>query len=152
MPIFSLIVAAIALFSAPIQHHAVHEQHLQHQRTEATATAPSTTTPSTSTAPSAGTAGYLGDRFGGGTGNPCNFASGYAAGDICNPEGQTEQEYIANPGGPSASTPTNAQGCYYVKMDEGYCPSTGAYVPMADPNEPNAPMMQNAAPGAPVGG
>jgi hypothetical protein len=77
--------------------------------------------------------GYLGDIFGGGTGNPCNFASGYTAGD-CNPEGETEQQYIANPGGPAPSTTTNAQGCYYVKMGEGYCPSTGTYVPMQDPN------------------
>ncbi len=76
--------------------------------------------------------GYLGDIFGGGTGNPCNFASGYQYGD-CNPEGETEQQYIANPGGPGPSTTTNSQGCYYVKMGEGYCPSTGKYVPMQDP-------------------
>ena len=78
-------------------------------------------------------AGYLGDIFGGGTGNPCNFASGYQFGD-CNPTGETEQQYIDNPGGPAPGTSTNAQGCYYVKMGEGYCPSTGQYVPMQDPN------------------
>ena len=78
-------------------------------------------------------AGYLGDIFGGGTGNPCNFASGYQIGD-CNPTGETEQQYIDNPGGAAPGTPANAQGCYYVKMGEGYCPSTGQYVPMQDPN------------------
>jgi hypothetical protein len=71
--------------------------------------------------------------FGGGTGNPCNFASGYQLGD-CNPTGETEQQYIDNPGGAVPGTSTNAQGCYYVKMGEGYCPSTGQYVPMQDPN------------------
>jgi hypothetical protein len=81
--------------------------------------------------------GYLGDIFGGGTGNPCNFATGYQYGD-CNPEGETEQQYIANPGGPAPGTTTNSQGCYYVKMGEGYCPSTGKYVPMQDPNQPAA--------------
>jgi hypothetical protein len=93
----------------------------------ATPVAPST--PAASSAPP----GYLGDIFSGGTGNPCNFASGYQFGD-CNPEGETEQQYIDNPGGPAPSTSTNAQGCYYVKMGEGYCPSTGTYTPMADPN------------------
>ena len=78
--------------------------------------------------------GYLGDIFGGGTGNPCNFASGYQYGD-CNPEGETEQQYIANPGGPAPNTTTNSQGCYYVKMGEGYCPSSGKYVPMQDPSQ-----------------
>jgi hypothetical protein len=90
--------------------------------------APATTTPSTVPA-----AGYLGDVFGGGTGNPCNFASGYQVGD-CNPAGETEQQYVDNPGGTAPGASTNAQGCYYVKMGEGYCPSTGQYVPMQDPN------------------
>ena len=36
-------------------------------------------------------------------------------------------------GGPAPGTSTNAQGCYYVKMGEGYCPSTGTYMPMQDP-------------------
>ena len=84
-------------------------------------------------APAALAAGYLGDIFGGGTGNPCNFASGYQYGD-CNPTGETEQQYIDNPGDAAPGTSTNAQGCYYVKMGEGYCPSTGQYVPMQDPN------------------
>jgi hypothetical protein len=99
----------------------------------ATTPAPAPTDPTTA----APAPGYLGDIFGGGTGNPCNFAAGYTAGD-CNPEGETEQQYIANPGGPAPSTTTNSQGCYYVKMDEGYCPSTGTYVPMQDPNQPAA--------------
>jgi hypothetical protein len=90
----------------------------------ASAPAPATATPS---------AGYLGDIFGGGAGNPCNFASGYQSGD-CNPNGETEQQYIQNPGGPAPGTSTNAQGCYYVKMGEGYCPSTNTYIPMQDPN------------------
>jgi hypothetical protein len=90
--------------------------------------APAASTPTAATAP-----GYLGDIFGGGAGNPCNFASGYRAGD-CNPTGETEQQYIENPGGPAPGTSTNAQGCYYVKMGEGYCPSTGTYIPMHDPN------------------
>jgi hypothetical protein len=89
--------------------------------------------PAASTPSAAPAAGYLGDIFGGGTGNPCNFASGYQLGD-CNPTGETEQQYIANPGGAAPGTSTNAQGCYYVKMGEGYCPSTGQYVPMQDPN------------------
>src|ERR1700722_2499818 len=99
----------------------------------------STPAPAPSAAPAASTpsaapaAGYLGDIFGGGTGNPCNFASGYQLGD-CNPTGETEQQYIDNPGGPAPGTSTNAQGCYYVRMGEGYCPSTGQYVPMQDPN------------------
>ena len=99
------------------------------------APAVSTPTPAraASTPSAAPAAGYLGDIFGGGTGNPCNFASGYQAGD-CNPTGETEQQYINNPGGPAPGTSTNAQGCYYVKMGEGYCPSTGQYVPMQDPN------------------
>jgi hypothetical protein len=106
------------------------------------ATTPAASTPPASTpapAPTASTpsagpaAGYLGDIFGGGTGNPCNFASGYQLGD-CNPTGETEQQYIDNPGGAAPGTSTNAQGCYYVKMGEGYCPSTGQYVPMQDPN------------------
>jgi hypothetical protein len=103
--------------------------------TQAPAPAASTPAPApTASTPSAApAAGYLGDIFGGGTGNPCNFASGYQAGD-CNPTGETEQQYIDNPGGPAPGTSTNAQGCYYVKMGEGYCPSTGTYVPMQDPN------------------
>jgi outer membrane biosynthesis protein TonB len=101
---------------------------------------PATPTPAASTpAPAAATptadtgAGYLGDIFGGGTGNPCNFASGYQLG-VCNPTGETEQQYVENPGGPAPGTSTNAQGCYYVRMDEGYCPSTNTYIPMQDPN------------------
>lgn len=77
--------------------------------------------------------GYLGNAQGGGYSNPCNYASGYTAG-ICNPTGETQQQYIANPGGPAPGTPTNSQGCYYVRMGEGYCPSTGTTVPMQDPN------------------
>ena len=96
-------------------------------------TPPATTPPAVSTRTAAPAPGYLGDIFGGGTGNPCNFASGYQLGD-CNPEGETEQQYIDNPGGPAPTTSTNAQGCYYVKMGEGYCPSTGTYIPMQDPN------------------
>jgi hypothetical protein len=87
----------------------------------------------TASTPSAAPAGYLGDISGGGTGNPCNFASGYQFG-VCNPTGETEQQYVANPGGPAPGTSTNAQGCYYVRMGEGYCPSTGQDVPMQDPN------------------
>ncbi len=111
-------------------------------KTVTQAPTPAASTPATSTpvpAPTASTqsatpaGGYLGDIFGGGTGNPCNFASGYQAGD-CNPTGETEQQYVDNPGGPAPGTSTNAQGCYYVKMGEGYCPSTGQYVPMQDPN------------------
>ena len=94
---------------------------------------PATTPPAVSTPTAAPAPGYLGNIFGGGTGNPCNFASGYQLGD-CNPEGETEQQYIENPGGPAPTTSTNAQGCYYVKMGEGYCPSTGTYIPMQDPN------------------
>jgi hypothetical protein len=94
----------------------------------ASTTAPAASTPKAATAP-----GYLGDIFGGGAGNPCNFASGYRVGD-CNPSGETEQQYIENPGGPTPGTSTNARGCYYVKMGEGYCPSTGTYTPMQDPN------------------
>jgi hypothetical protein len=90
--------------------------------------APAASTPASAPAP-----GYLGDIFGGGTGNPCNFASGYQLGD-CNPTGETEQQYIDNPGGAAPGTSTSNQGCYYVKMGEGYCPSTGQYVPMQDPN------------------
>lgn len=93
-----------------------------------TAPAPAASTPAAAPAP-----GYLGDIFGGGTGNPCNFASGYQFGD-CNPTGETEQQYIDNPGGPAPGTSTNAQGSYYVKMGEGYCPSTGTYIPMQDPS------------------
>src|SRR3984957_8597647 len=89
--------------------------------------------PTTSAPSSAPAAGYLGDIFGGGTGNPCNFASGYQFG-VCNPTGETEQQYINNPGAPAPGTSTNTQGCYYVRMGEGYCPSTGQYVPMQDPN------------------
>jgi hypothetical protein len=92
------------------------------------ATAPAVSTPAAAPAP-----GYLGDILGGGTGNPCNFASGYQFGD-CNPEGETEQQYIDNPGGPAPGTSTNSQGCYYVRMGEGYCPSTGTYIPMQDPS------------------
>ncbi len=93
----------------------------------------STPTPAPAVPSAAPAAGYLGDIFGGGTGNPCNFASGYQFG-VCNSTGETEQQYIDNPGGPAPGTSTNAQGCYYVKMGEGYCPSTGQYVPMQDPN------------------
>jgi hypothetical protein len=99
----------------------------------APAPAASTPAPAASTPTAAPAPGYLGDIFGGGTGNPCNFASGYQIGD-CNPTGETEQQYIDNPDGPAPGTSTNAQGCYYVKMGEGYCPSTGQYVPMQDPN------------------
>ena len=95
--------------------------------------AASTPAPSASTPAAAPAPGYLGDIFGGGAGNPCNFASGYQVGD-CNPTGETEQQYIQNPGGPAPGTSTNAQGCYYVKMGEGYCPSTNTYIPMQDPN------------------
>lgn len=77
--------------------------------------------------------GYLGDIAGGGYSNPCNFTSGYQYG-VCNPTGETPQQYAANPAGPAPGTPTNSQGCYYVRMDEGYCPSTGTTVPMQDPN------------------
>jgi hypothetical protein len=103
--------------------------------TQAPTPAASTLTPApaASTPSAAPAAGYLGDIFGGGTGNPCNFASGYQIGD-CNPTGETEQQYTDHPGGPAPGTSTNAQGCYYVKMGEGYCPSTGQYVPMQDPN------------------
>jgi hypothetical protein len=101
--------------------------------TPAPAPAASTPAPAPSTPAAAPAAGYLGDLFGGGTGNPCNFASGYQLGD-CNPTGQTEQQYIDNPGGPAPGTSTSPQGCYYVKMGEGYCPSTGTYIPMQDPN------------------
>jgi hypothetical protein len=93
----------------------------------------STPAPAASTPTAAPAPGYLGDIFGGGAGNPCNFASGYQVGD-CNPTGETEQQYIENPGGSAPGASTNAQGCYYVKMGEGYCPSTGTYVPMQDPN------------------
>jgi hypothetical protein len=106
-------------------------------KTAAQAPTPAASTPApapTASTPSAApAAGYLGDVFGGGTGNPCNFASGYQFGD-CNPTGETEQQYADNPGGTAPGTSTNAQGCYYVKMGEGYCPSTGQYVPMQDPN------------------
>ena len=101
--------------------------------TRAPSSAASTPAPTTATPSTVPAAGYLGDIFGGGTGNPCNFASGYQVGD-CNPTGETEQQYIDNPGGTAPGTSTNAQGCYYVKMGEGYCPSTGQYVPMQDPN------------------
>ena len=94
---------------------------------------PAASTPAPSTPAAATAPGYLGDIFGGGAGNPCNFASGYQVGD-CNPSGETEQQYIENPGGSAPDTSTNAQGCYYVKMGEGYCPSTGTYTPMQDPN------------------
>jgi hypothetical protein len=94
----------------------------------ASAPAPASSTPAAAPAP-----GYLGDIFGGGAGNPCNFASGYQVGD-CNPTGETEQQYIENPGGAAPGTSTNEQGCYYVKMGEGYCPSTNTYIPMQDPN------------------
>jgi hypothetical protein len=97
------------------------------------ASAPVASTSPPATPAAAASAGYLGNLFGGGTGNPCNFASGYQLGD-CNPTGETEQQYIHDPGGPAPGTSTNAQGCYYVKMDEGYCPDTGQYIPMKDPN------------------
>jgi hypothetical protein len=99
------------------------------------ASTPAASTPAPSTPAAAPAPGYLGDIFDGGTGNPCNFASGYRLG-VCNPTGETEQQYIDNPGGPAPGTSTNAQGCYYVKMGEGYCPSTGQTVPMQDPNSP----------------
>ena len=102
----------------------------------AAASTPAASTPTpapTASTSSAAPAGYLGDIFGGGTGNPCNFASGYQLG-VCNPTGQTEQQYIENPGAPAPGTSTNAQGCYYVRMGEGYCPSTGKTIPMQDPN------------------
>jgi hypothetical protein len=98
-----------------------------------TSAAPAASTPAASTPAAAPSPGYLGDIFGGGTGNPCNFASGYQFG-VCNPTGQTEQEYIDNPGGVAPGTATNSQGCYYVRMGEGYCPSTGQTIPMQDPN------------------
>jgi hypothetical protein len=94
----------------------------------ASAPAPAASRPASAPAP-----GYLGDIFGGGAGNPCNFATGYQFGD-CNPTGDTEQQYIENPGAPAPGTSTNAQGCYYVRMGEGYCPSTNTYIPMQDPN------------------
>lgn len=101
----------------------------------APAPTPAASTPSAaaSTPTRASAPGYLGDIFGGGTGNPCNFASGYQFGD-CNPTGETEQQYAEHPGRPAPGTPTNAQGCYYVRMGEGYCPSTGTYIPMQAPN------------------
>jgi hypothetical protein len=102
-------------------------------KTVTQAPAPTSATPATAPTSATPSAGYLGDIFGGGAGNPCNFASGYQFGD-CNPTGETEQQYIDHPGGPAPGTSTNAQGCYYVKMGEGYCPSTGQYVPMQDPN------------------
>jgi hypothetical protein len=115
--------------------------------TQALAPAASTPAPAPAAPTTAAPApGYLGDIFGGGTGNPCNFASGYTVSD-CNPEGETEQQYIANPGGPAPSTTTNSQGCYYVKMGEGYCPSTGKYVPMQDPNGLHASRV---VPGTPA--
>jgi hypothetical protein len=86
----------------------------------------------TPTQQSAGS-GYLGNIAGGGTGNPCNYATGYQLG-VCNPHSETEQQYVQNPGGPAPGTQTNSQGCYYVKMDTGYCPSTGQYIPMQNPN------------------
>jgi hypothetical protein len=105
--------------------------------TPAASTPPASTPPSSTPAPATSSAAagtdYLGDVFGGGTGNPCNFATGYQAG-VCNPTGETEQQYIEDPGGPAPGTSTNAQGCYYVRMGEGYCPSTGKTVPMQDPN------------------
>src|ERR1700722_12347907 len=101
--------------------------------TRAPSSAASTPAPTTATPSTVPAAGYLGDIFGGGTGNPCNFASGYQVGD-CNPTGETEQQYIDNPGGTAPGTSTNAQGCYYVKMGEGYCPSTGQYVPVEHAN------------------
>lgn len=78
--------------------------------------------------------GYLGNKFGGSLTNPCNFETGYADG-VCNPTGQTESEYANNPGGVAPGTATNSQGCYYVRMGEGYCPSTGQDIPMQDPNQ-----------------
>lgn len=85
----------------------------------ATTQAPAPTASTSAPAPAvpttaAPTPGYLGDIFGGGTGNPCNFASGYQYGD-CNPEGETEQQYIANPGGPAPGTTTNPQGLSTAK-------------------------------------
>src|ERR1700689_3540301 len=70
--------------------------------TQAPSPAAGTPTPApTAATPSAApAAGYLGDIFGGGAGNPCNFASGYQLG-VCNPTGETEQQYIDNPGAPA---------------------------------------------------
>jgi hypothetical protein len=55
------------------------------------------------------------------------------------------RQYIAKPGGPAPGTTTNSQGCYYVKMDEDYCPSTGTYVHMQDPNQPGGPAAAGLA-------
>jgi hypothetical protein len=103
--------------------------------TPADSTPPAAGTPAPAASPPADStaSGYLGDVFGGGAGNPCNYASGYQLG-VCNPTGETEQQYVENPGGPAPGTSTNAQGCYYVRMGEGYCPSTNTYIPMKDPN------------------
>ena len=116
--------------AAPAAHHAVHHAHHAAATVRAAQVAPTATPTQTPTQQP----GYLGDVFGGGTGNPCNFASGYQFG-VCNPTGQSESEYVANPGGIAPGTPTNTQGCYYVRMGEGYCPSTGQDIPMQDPNQ-----------------
>jgi hypothetical protein len=115
------------------------------------ASQPASQAPATQPAAPATPAGYLGNIFGGGTGNPCNFASGYQLG-ACNPTGETQSQYIANPGGPAPGTPTNNQGCYYVKMGEGYCPSTGKYIPMQDPNQPSPPPTTPSYTGDPSNG
>jgi hypothetical protein len=145
MPIFALIVAAIAAFTSPIQHHAIHEQHLAHiASTRPVAVAPVTAgTPATSngnpvtepgaTAPvvPAGMYPYPGGGY-------CNspYTGGPVPGNCQNPD----------------SGPTDAQGCHYVKMGEAYCPSTGTYVPMTDPNtgESNTPAPAATTPTAPL--
>ena len=78
----------------------------QHRRQAASTPAASTPTPApAASAPSAApAAGYLGDIFGGGTGNPCNFASGYQFG-VCNPTGETEQQYIETRAAPRPARP-----------------------------------------------
>lgn len=117
----------------------------------ATVSHPASQAPAAQPASPATPAGYLGNIFGGGTGNPCNFASGYQL-RACNPTGETQSQYIANPGGPAPGTPTNSQGCYYVKMGEGYCPSTGKYIPMQDPNQPSPPPTTPSYTGDPPNG
>jgi hypothetical protein len=112
---------------------------------------PASQDPATHPASPATPAGYLGNIFGGGTGNPCNFASGYHLG-VCNPTGESQSQYIANPGGPAPGTPTNSQGCYYVKMGEGYCPSTGKYIPMHNPSQPSPPPAAPSNTGDPSNG
>jgi hypothetical protein len=134
--------AACALGGATtVAHNAQQQTQQQAQPTQSPAQPPGTQTPaqpaqtpaqpagSQSPTPQAAGTGYLGNIFGGGTANGCNYATGYEAGD-CNPTGETEQQYVQDPGGPAPGTKTNSQGCYYVKMDTGYCPSTGQYLPL----------------------